>query len=69
MHMNHDQSRTIPWVRRPRAPVMLKEASAVNLGSNELREPVGLAPGMLRKLLPWVVAPWVVIALVVLALC
>jgi hypothetical protein len=68
MRINRDQSRTLPWVRRLRAPVVLKESNADRLGSDALREQVGLEPGTLRKLLPWVLAPWVVIALVVLAL-
>jgi hypothetical protein len=68
MHVNHDRSRPRPLVGRLPAPVTLTEANADRLGSDELRERVGLEPGMLRKLLPLILAPWVVIALVVVAL-
>ena len=68
MHFNHDRSRPLPLVARLPAPVTLTEANADRLGSDELRERVGLEQGMLRKLLPLILAPWVVIALVVVAL-
>jgi hypothetical protein len=41
-----------PFVRRLRAPALLKEANARRIGSDELREPVGLEQGKLRTLLP-----------------
>jgi hypothetical protein len=68
MHINCDRSATVPLGRPSRDLVTLTDANADRLGADEVREHVGLEPGMLRKLLPWVVAPWVVIALVVCAL-
>lgn len=80
MYLNRDQTATIPLgTVSPRAQPARPEAQAAQLGRGgprlrclgcgweaaAARQQVALEPGMLRTVLPWILAPWAVLALVV----